>query len=448
MSESASAVSVFALPDFRRLLVANACATLASRGLAVVVGYQVYELTKSPFSLAWLGLFEAIPALSLALYGGHVADRHDRRTILRLTQGISFICAASVVAVAANRPLPLALLYAVVFVAGIARGFADPAISAFEAQIVPRDQMVRASAWISTVWLSCAIIGPLLGTAVLQHFGWIADWLLGTKLPATAGVTATYGLFAALFAAGWINVSALGKYPVARPPEGESIWQSIVLGVKFVASDQVLLGSMALDLFAVLFGGAVAILPIFARDILRVDAIGLGLLNAAPNIGALCTMLLATRRPPIRHAGRNLLVAVGGFGVSMIVFALSQNLWLSLAALFVAGMCDGISVVVRRSVVRLLSPPHLRGRVASVGMVFIGASNEIGAFESGLAAGWLGTVRSVWAGGLVTLLIVAFTAAAAPRLRTLRLDASLPEAEEERGNGTEGSKGSEGSEGK
>jgi MFS family permease len=179
---------------------------------------------------------------------------------------------------------------------------------------------------------------------------------------------------------------------------------------------------MALDLFAVLFGGAIAILPIFASDVLHVGPVELGFLNAAPNVGALFTMLFATRHPPIRHAGRNLLVAVAGFGLCMIVFSLSKSLWLSLAALAVAGACDGISVVIRRSIVRLLSPRHLRGRVAAVGMVFIGASNELGAFESGLAAGWLGAVRSVWAGGLLTLLIVATTAAAAPRLRKLRLD--------------------------
>ena len=398
----------FQLPDFRRLLAANACATLASRALAVVVGYQVYQLTKSPFSLAYLGLIEAIPALSLALYGGHVADRCNRRTILRWTLATLIAC-ATLVAVLASRSggLSLGALYAIVFVVGIARGFAEPAVSAWEAQIVPPAIMVKASAWISTTWLSCAILGPVLGTIALQF----------------AGAAATYGGFAVLFSAAWISISRMPSYPVSPPPPGESVWQSIAEGVKYVARDQVLLGSMALDLFAVLFGGAIAILPIFASDILHVGPVGLGLLNAAPNAGALVTMLIATRHPPLRHAGRNLLVAVAGFGVAMIVFALSRSLVLSLAALAVAGVCDGISVVIRRSIVRLLSPPHLRGRIAAVGMVFIGASNELGALESGLAAGWLGTTRSVWAGGLLSLLVVAATASAAPRLRRLRLDA-------------------------
>jgi len=422
-SQDAQVSTVFQLRDFRRLLFAIACTTLASRALAVVVGYQVYALTKSPFALGYLGLIEAIPALSLALYGGHVADRCDRRSILRITLGSLVICAAAVAGIAGLRTggLSLAALYVVVFVAGIARGFAEPAISAWEAQIIPPALMMKASAWFSSTWLSCAILGPVLGGASL----------------AACGPAVTFGIFATLFALAWVCVSSMRTYPVLPPPVGESIWQSIADGVKYVIKDQVLVGSMALDLFAVLFGGAIAILPVFASDILHVGPVALGFLNAAPNAGALVTMLLATRHPPIRHAGRNLLVAVGGFGLAMIVFALSTNFWLSLLALAAAGVCDGISVVIRRSIVRLLSPKHLRGRIAAVGMVFIGASNELGALESGLAAGWFGTVRSVWAGGVLTLLIVGVTALRAPLLRRLRLDVvpqlevrELPQPEE------------------
>lgn len=413
MAESVRAANVFDLPDFRKLLAANACATLAGRGLAVVLNAQVYDLTESAFFLACLGLIEAIPALSLALYGGYVADRYNRRWILRMTLTVLAISAAVVAVVAMQQKLPLVVLYAVAFIVGTARGFADPAIAAWEAQLVPPTEMVRASAWMSSTWLTCSIVGPVVAMVVFKYLG-----------PAN-----TYVAFATLFAAAWIGVTLMQTYPVLPPPAGESMWQSIVLGVKYVTGDQVLVGSMALDLFAVLFGGAIAILPMFADQILHTDEIGLGLLNAAPNAGALLTMALAIWRPPIRRAGRNLLVAVAGFGVSMIVFALSRNLWLSLAALAFAGMCDGVSVVVRRSIVRLLTPPHLRGRVAAVSMVFIGASNEIGAFESGLAAGWLGAVRSVWAGGLVTLAIVAIAAMRAPRLRRLRLD-TVPVSEQ------------------
>jgi MFS family permease len=404
----APADSAFALPDVRRLLIAVAASTLAGRALAVVVGYQVYDLTKSPVALGYLGLVEAIPALGLALYGGHIADRYDRRSILRIMLGVLVVCGVAIAGIAAvtSGGLSLAALYVVVFGAGVARGFAEPAISAWEAQIIPPAQMMKASAWFSSTWLCCAIAGPVLGGASLV----------------TVGPAATFAIFAVLFGLAWISVTQMQTYPVTPPPVGESIWQSIAEGVKYVVRDQVLVGSMALDLFAVLFGGAIAILPVFASDILHVGPLALGFLNAAPNAGALVTMLYATRHPPLRHAGRNLLVAVGGFGVAMIVFALSTNFWLSLAALAVAGACDGVSVVIRRSIVRLLSPKHLRGRIASVGMVFIGASNELGALESGLAAGWLGTVRSVWAGGLLTLLIVGVTAIRAPLLRRLRLD--------------------------
>jgi hypothetical protein len=209
--------------------------------------------------------------------------------------------------------------------------------------------------------------------------------------------------------------------PKPTPPEDESVWQSVTTGIRYVWGDQVLLGSMALDLFAVLFGGAIAILPVFAHDILKVGPAGLGMLNAAPTVGALVTMLLAARRPPVKHAGRNLFLAVAGFGISMIVFALSRHIVLSLAMLFLSGAFDGVSVIVRRSIVRLFSPEHLRGRIAAVSMIFIGSSNEIGALESGVAASLMGTVPSVVAGGIATLVVVATAAAMAPKLRRLSL---------------------------
>jgi MFS family permease len=208
---------------------------------------------------------------------------------------------------------------------------------------------------------------------------------------------------------------------------GESVFRSIALGVRYVFGDQILVGSMALDLFAVLFGGAIALLPAFAKDILHVGAGRFGLLNAAPSVGALVVMLWSTRHPPIKHAGRNLLLSVAGFGVSMIAFALSTNFWLSLAALAASGGFDGVSMVIRKSILRIMSPDHLRGRIAAVSSIFIGSSNEIGAFESGVAAKLLGTVRSVWLGGVVTLIVVAATAAVAPRLRRIDLSGPIDE---------------------
>ena len=399
--------SPFAWPDFRALFITTASATFASRALAVVMGYKVYELTRQPFALGMLGLVEAIPALSLALYGGHIADRRERRSILRVTLASLVVCSASLATLEALDVgrWELTLLYAIVFIAGIARGFAEPAAGALEAQVVPRALLVNSSTLMASCWLSAAVAGPLVAGIVYAKLGAIA---------AFGGIAILYGI-------AWVAVHFLTPKPVPIAPAGESIWQSVAVGVRYVLGDQILLGSMALDLFAVLFGGAIALLPVFAKDILHVGPVELGMLNAAPTSGALFTMLIATRYPPIRHAGRNLLVAVAGFGIAMIVFALSTSLWLSIVALFISGVCDGVSVVIRRAIMRLMSPDHLRGRIAAVGMIFIGSSNELGAFESGVAASLVGTARSVWIGAIVTLMIVAGAAISAPKLRRLDL---------------------------
>lgn len=398
----------FAWPDFRRLYALTATSTVASRALAVVLGYEVYAITKSPLALGALGLVEAIPALSLALYGGHVADRRDRRMILRLTLLALVACAAALAVLEAlsREHVQLLVLYTVVFVAGVARGFSEPAAAALEAQIVPWELLVNSSTLMATCWLSAAVMGPLLGGYAFTYLG----------------AASTYGAISALYGIAWLATLRISPKPVPSIPAEESVWESISQGVRYVAGDQVLLASMALDLFAVLFGGAIALLPVFASDILHVGPRELGALNAAPMLGALLSLLWATRYPPVRHAGRNLFVAVAGFGVAMIVFALSRSLYLSLAALFVSGMCDGVSVVIRKAILRLLSPDHLRGRIAAVSSIFIGSSNELGAFESGLAAALLGVTRSVWLGGIATLVVVSVVAARAPKLRRLSLD--------------------------
>lgn len=405
---SSHPAAVFEVRDFRLLLAAICLATLASQAMVLVVGYQVYALTKTALSLGLLGLVEAIPAISLALYGGHVADRHVRRTILLSTLATIALCAALLGGLSLtteNRP-PLAAFYGAMFIVGIARSFTGPAISALEAQVVPRELIVQSSTWFSVAWLFSSIAGPVLGGLALAQVG--AGW--------------TFVAMTALLAGGWITTFQLTPHPVAAKGQTESVWESIAIGVKFVAGNQALLGSMALDLFAVLFGGAIALLPVFADEILKVGPERLGLLNAAPHSGALLTMLLATLYPPMRNAGRNLFAAVIGFGISMLVFGYSRNFYLSLVALFFSGVFDGVSVVIRRAIVRLLSPAHLRGRIAAVSLIFIGSSNELGALESGLAASWLGTARSVRVGGAVTLLVAAITALTAPKLRRLRLD--------------------------
>ncbi|HEV2971900.1 MAG TPA: MFS transporter [Pirellulales bacterium] len=403
-----SALAPFQWPDFRRLFAATACATFASRALAVVLGYRVYALTNSTLALGGLGLVEAIPSISLALYGGHIADRRDRRSILRLTLAALAVCAIGLAVleqIDAGR-VQLFFLYAVVFIAGIARGFAEPAAGALEPQLVPRDLLINSSTLMATCWLIGAIIGPLAAGVAF----------------ATLGAAWTFVGIALLYLLAWLSILRIRPRPIPAAPPGESVWESVATGVRYVFGDQVLFGSMSLDLFAVLFGGVIALLPVFAHDILFVGPIGLGVLNAAPTTGALLTMLWATRHPPVKHAGRNLFLAVAAFGVTMIVFALSKSMALSVAMLFLSGVFDGVSVIIRRSIVRLLSPEHLRGRIAAVNMIFVGSSNEFGALESGVAATLLGTVPSVWAGGVVTLLIVATAAALAPKLRRLSLD--------------------------
>ena len=411
----AASKAVLQLPEFRSLLCANGLASLAGQALAVVIGFQVYHMTKSPLALGWLGFFEALPALSLALFGGHLADRSDRRRIVLITQSISVLSVLGFAFLSTQgHVVALYGLYLIIFLAGIARGFAGPASTAFEAQVIPREVYVYASSWSSSVRQGCSIVGPVLGGIALDR----------------VGIRNTYLCIAGLLGFSLFCMARIAPKPVPVPEAGESIWQSIAVGVRYVLHNQIMVGSMALDLFAVLFGGAMAMLPIFATDILNVGAKGLGFLNAAPAVGALLVSLWSTHHPPIRHAGRNLIFSVAGFGLAIITFALSRNFLLSLGALFLTGVFDGVSMVVRRSVLRLLSPENMRGRIASVSWIFIGASNEIGAFESGFAAGLLGTVRSVWLGGVVTLIVVAVTAVAAPKLRRLNLETyAAPSAE-------------------
>lgn len=393
--------------DVRLFLGAVGFYSLGGRALLVVIGFQVYQLTHSALALGWLGLIEAAPALLLILFGGYAADHYDRRKILLVTRAVSVACAAGLALISWADPSgAVGWLYAVIFCAGVARGFADPAGTAFEAQVVPKHLTVNAASWISSTWLSSWAVGAAVIGFVYDAFG-----------PA-----ASYAVIAVCFFLSWCCTWKIAPKPQTPPPPQEKKLKSLMEGWKFVFSHQPLWGALALDLFAVLFGGAIAILPIFAHDILNVGAGGLGLLNASAQMGALTVTLAATHRPPIARAGRNLLLAVGGFGVSMLVFAFSRNFWLSMAALFFSGVFDGVSVVIRRSMVRLLSPDHLRGRIAAANWVFVCASNEIGAFESGMLAAWVGAVPCVAIGGSLTLAIVAVTALAARQLRELRFD--------------------------
>jgi len=395
-------------PEFRALLAARFSNSLALGALATVVAFQVYDLTRDPLWLGWLGLAEGIPALALALFGGHIADRRDRRAIVLATSVAVTICAGLLAAFAATRLFGLLGILAVIATTGVASGFERPALSAFAAQIIPRAETVRGASYSSSVFQVGNILGPAVGGIAI----------------AIVGIATTYAAIAVLLALSTAFFLLIGRKPIPEraDDDGETMLQSIAAGIRFVRRSPVLLGSMSLDLFAVFFGGAIALLPVFASDILHVGPEGLGLLRTAPSLGALGVMLIATRRPPSRSAGPILLLCVAGFGVSMLVFGLSTTFWLSMLALFVSGVTDGVSVIIRTSIVRIFTPDALRGRVSSVNYVFIGASNELGAFESGFLARMLGTVPSVVLGALVTLGVVGAVAVRVPQLRRMNLD--------------------------
>jgi MFS family permease len=380
--------------------------TLGTMIQATVVAWQVYALTRDPLSLGLVGLAEALPFIGAALYAGHLADRHDRKLLSLLSMGIQ--TAAAVVLLAYTlRPEVLAggriwPIYAVVFVSGVARSFLQPARTALGAEIVPREIYVNAVAWRSSVWQFGAVVGPALG-GVLYGF---------------SGPRLSYVVETVLCAAGWLLYVLIDYTHRPRPPREGSIGDNLTIGIRFLLKQPELLGAQLLDLFSVLFGGAPALLPIFTSEILHVGPEGLGLLRAAPAAGAvLMSVVLAHKK--LRRAGRTLYLCVAAFGLCWILFALSTSFWLSLALLAVSGMVDNVSVVIRSTLLTLRTPESLLGRVSAVNQIFIGSSNEIGSFESGLAAKLLGTVTSVIFGGLMTLGVVGVTAWKIPALGNL-----------------------------
>ncbi len=398
--------SLIAIAEFRALVGARITQSLGASALATVIAFQTYEVTGDPLALGLLGLVEAIPALALMLIGGHLADRRDRRRIV-IVASSALTLAALALAVGSLTPtlIELPLILAVGFVIGVSSGFERPALSALEAQVIPIEHASAGTSWIGSSWTLGSILGPVLGGIAV----------------AVVGLPATYFAIVLLLAGSTVFVALIKAKPIPEPEADQSMVESLTSGVRYVAGNQVLVGSMALDLFAVFFGGAIAMLPVFATDILMVGPLGLGLLRTAPAAGALIAMLATARLQPRRRAGPIFLACVTIFGVSMVVFGLSSVFILSLAALFVSGFADGVSVVIRSLILRVESPEAMRGRIASVNYVFIGGSNELGAFESGVAASLFGVVPSVVGGGVVTLGVVALVAIFAPHLRTLDL---------------------------
>jgi MFS family permease len=396
--------------EFRLFLLFRFFTTIAIQMQGLIVGWQVYELTKDPFALGLIGLAEALPNIAVVLFAGHAADRYNRKriiiwfTLFFLTGTIAlFLFTVNRLGILiAFGALPI---YIVVAMSGIARAFLYPSIIAMMAQIIPRRYYANASTWSSTMWHVAAITGPALGGLIYGFFGVRAAYL-------------TVGFFVML---SLVLFSFVKNKPLQHIDTNETLFQRLSSGLKFVFKNQILLGSMSLDMFAVLFGGAIAMLPVFAAEILMVGPKGLGFLRAAPMVGSVLMSIVLAHKPPMVNAGRYLMIGITGFGLSIICFALSRNYYLSFTMLMLSGMFDNISVIVRATAMQLITPDEMRGRVASVNAIFIGSSNEIGSFESGLAAKLMGLIPSVIFGGLMTLGIVGVTAKFAPKLRKLNL---------------------------
>jgi len=400
--------AALALRDFRLLLIGRLFATLALQIQGMAVGWQVYALSKSALYLGLIGLSEALPSLGVALYAGHVADMIDRRSIVlsvlsSIVVSVALLGACS--ATMSGSPMLVMIIFAIIALSGLARGFYAPAMFGMVSDIVPRELYGNAAAWNTASWQASSVVGPILGGFLYVCFG-----------PAI-----TYAFATALLAASLVCIAFVNSSSPVNPKNDLSVFENIKEGIAFVFANQVILGAMALDLFAVLFGGAVALLPIFTSEIFHQGPQALGMLRAAPSIGSFIVAAFLTHKPLVRNAGAILLASVAGFGFCMIGFGLSTSFFFSLFLLALSGAFDGISIYVRSTIVQLATPNELKGRVAAVNSIFIGSSNEIGEFESGVTAKFLGLVPSVVFGGCMTLLVVLTTAIKAPKLRALHM---------------------------
>ena len=388
----------------------------------IVIEWQVYTLTKDPLSLGIIGLMEVIPAVGMALFAGHIVDQKEKRNLLvKCILGFSvisfglFLLSWPGLENTWETKTILYGIYALVFLGGLVRAFLGPTIFSLIALIVPKKIYPNAATWSSSTWQLASVLGPALAGFSISFIGvhWSMCVIFGFSVLAL------------------ITLFQIPRKPIMNPKIGEPVFQSLREGLKFVFDTRAILGALTLDMIAVLFGGAVALLPVFAQDILHVGSEGFGILRAAPAVGASITMLGSTRFPLHKNAGKKLLWAVFGFGVCIIVFGMSTYFWLSVIALFVSGAVDGVSMIIRQTILQLKTPDNMRGRVASVNSMFVGSSNELGAFESGVTAKLMGTVTAVIFGGSMTILTVGLTALAWPSFRRLDLSKDIEEHEKE-----------------
>jgi MFS family permease len=386
--------------------------TIGYQVQGVIIGWYVYTLTKDPFSLGLIGLAEAIPAISIALYGGYVADKSNKKYLLikvvgliLLSSSVLFVVTLPNVTIQLGQKLLIAIIYLMIFVNGIARGFYAPTAFSAMASIIPREHYPNSSTWNSSVWQTASILGPAIGGLL---YGFV-------------GINHSFFFIIICLLISFVATFLLKSRP-ATYVRKNSMMQSLSEGLKFVFKTKMLVGALSLDLFSVFFGGAVALIPVIAIEVLHVGATEFGMLRAAPAVGAVLTMLLMTRFSPMGKPWRNLLLAVTGFGISIICYGLSTNFYLTLFFLFLEGAFDSVSVIIRSTILQLLTPDDMRGRVSAVNSMFIGSSNEIGQFESGLTAKLMRTVPAIVFGGSMTLIISGITYLKTKKLVPLTLD--------------------------
>ncbi|OMP32404.1 MFS transporter [Mangrovimonas sp. DI 80] len=408
--------------EFNTFLIVRFALVFAWSMQFIVIEWQVYSITKDPLSLGIIGLMEIIPALSMALFAGHITDQREKRNLLALciaafsliSLGLFLLTWDVVVADWSTRSI-LYGIYSLVFFGGIVRSFFGPTIFSLVALIVPKKIYPNAATWSSSTWQMASVLGPATAGILISIIGvhWTLCFVFGLAMLAL------------------IVLFQIKKKPVLNPKIGEPVLQSLKEGVRFVFKTKAILGALTLDMVAVLFGGAIALLPVFAQDILKVGSEGFGVLRAAPAVGAFLTMLTTAYIPISRKAGMKLLGAVFGFGICIIVFGLSSIFWVSVVALFFSGVTDGVSMVIRQTILQIKTPDNMRGRVSSVNSMFVGSSNELGAFESGLTAKLMGTVTAVVFGGTMTLITVITTGLVSPTFRKLDLTKDLEEHQKE-----------------
>ena len=398
------------IAEYRNLMAGRFLFIMGLRMMSTLVGWWIYNLTNDPFAIGLIGLSGVIPAVTMALYAGHIIDLSEKRKLLITGVVLYFTAVLILLFLSTNYTSDhlsnhwIAIcIYIVIFFTGVVRAFTGPIFGVLIAYIVPKHTLQNAITWNQGTWLSASVIGHAVGGFLIAGFG-----ITGTLIAITF-----------LIIASSVFLIRLKQKPALNKRGEKKTWDSVKEGLKFVIKTKELLGAISLDLFAVFFGGAVAMVPVYARDILKVGPEGFGFLNAASDMGSICIVILLTLFPLRYKQGRTLLFAVAAFGTCIIIFGLSKLFWLSFAALFVGGLVDGISVVIRGTITQLKTPDNMRGRVMSVNSMFINSSNELGQFESGVAAKLMGVVPSVVFGGCMTIMVVMATWFKAPTLRKM-----------------------------